>query len=121
MLANIAHFPKRLQGKLSHCCFQIRRAWAMIYCVALDIPRRRRQRDRFAKFIQFADDVVTVRGAHEARFLCIRKTKQDTTANPIFREPRLGRQPEHAFKGTRRPPCSGRRLLLTLIEPEERG
>jgi hypothetical protein len=49
----------------------------MIYGVALVIPWCRRQRDRFAKFIRSADDVVTVLGlhsggAHEARFLSIR-------------------------------------------------
>jgi hypothetical protein len=52
----------------------------MIHSVALVIPWRRRQRDRFAKFIRSADDVVTVRGARpggarEAKFLCIRNTK----------------------------------------------
>jgi hypothetical protein len=44
--------------------------------VALVIPWCRRQRDRLAKFIRSADDVVTVLGlhsgdAHEARFLSI--------------------------------------------------
>ena len=49
----------------------------MIYGVALVIHGCRRQRDRFAKFIRSADDVVTVLGlrsggALEARFLSIR-------------------------------------------------
>jgi hypothetical protein len=50
---------------------------------------------------EFADDVVTVRGAHEATLLCIRKTKQDTKANPIFREAKAWRTTRTAFKDAR--------------------
>jgi len=50
---------------------------------------------------QFADDVVTVRGAYDATFLCIRKTKQDTKANPIFREAKAWQATRTAFKDAR--------------------
>jgi len=50
---------------------------------------------------QFADDVVTVRGAHEAKFLCNRKTKHDTTANPMFRKAKAWRTTRTAFKDAR--------------------
>jgi hypothetical protein len=78
MLVNTAHLPKTFAGKLGHCCFQIGGAWAMIYSVALVIPWRPRQRDRFAKFIRSADDVVTVRrvrsgGAQEANLFAARR------------------------------------------------